>query len=133
VSAQAIVLYDHDCGFCRWSLGVVLRWDRGHRLWPAPIAGPVGGRWLAGMPTADRLASWHLVEHGVVTSAGRGVVAVARYLPGGWALPVLAPLYGFVARHRSWFAKPLRREWVEASTALIAERSAEAPPSWASA
>src|SRR5436190_23119771 len=26
--AQATLLYDRDCGFCRWLLGKVLAWDR---------------------------------------------------------------------------------------------------------
>lgn len=131
MTARAIVLYDDDCGFCRWSLGLVLRWDREHQLWPAPITGPVGERWLAGMPMADRLASWHLVEHGVVSSGGRGLVAVSRYLPAGRVLAVVAPAYRFVADHRSWFSKPLRASWVSAATARIEAREREPPPSWA--
>ncbi len=81
---QAIVLYDHDCGFCRWTLGVLLIWDRRRRLWPAPIVGAVGDRWLAGMPVEERLASWHLVEAGGrVSSAGAGLSEVMSYVPGG--------------------------------------------------
>ena len=59
-------------------------WDRRRRLWPAPIVGAVGDRWLAGMPVEERLASWHLVEAGGrVSSAGAGLAEVLSYVPGG--------------------------------------------------
>ena len=140
MSARAIVLYDHDCGFCRWTLGLMLIWDRGHRLWPAPIESSVGERWLAAMPTEERLASWHIVEEGgVVTSAGRGIFKVLAYVPGGrvmaWPLRlvpgVVERAYWFVASNRSAFSRFVPRAWVRSATARIAEREREAPPAWA--
>jgi predicted DCC family thiol-disulfide oxidoreductase YuxK len=141
VTRRAIVLYDDDCGFCRWTLGLLLSWDRGHRLWPAPIVGPVGERWLAGIPVSERLVSWHLVREDGVVSAGRALAEVLPYLPGGG---VLAPLlrsapgvveraYRFVARHRSGLARPVPGAWVRAATARIEARSREAPPTWETA
>jgi len=135
------VLYDDDCGFCRWTLGLLLRWDRRGALWPAPIAGPVGERWLAGMPVAERLASWHLVEAGgAVTSAGRGLASVLGYMPGGWVLARLLRLapgavdraYRFVADHRSAFARFVPGAGVRSATARVAAREREPPPVWAS-
>jgi predicted DCC family thiol-disulfide oxidoreductase YuxK len=114
VTPQAIVLYDHDCGFCRWSLGVLLMWDRGLALWPAPIVGAVGDRRLAGMPMEERLASWHLVEAGGrVSSGGRALILVLGYVPGGGLMAPLLRLapgavgraYRFVADHRSSFSR----------------------------
>jgi predicted DCC family thiol-disulfide oxidoreductase YuxK len=139
VTPQAIVLYDDDCGFCRWTLGLLLRWDRGHRLWPAPIAGPCGDRWLAGMPVAERLASWHLVRDGRVVSAGRALPEVLEYLPGGGVLAravrrapgVVERGYAFVVRHRSGLARPVPGAWVRAASARVEARSREAPPAWA--
>jgi len=137
VRSRAIVLYDHDCGFCRWTLALLLRWDRGHRLWPAAIEGPVGERWLAAMPVAERLASWHLVEQGgAVSSAGRAVAPLSSYLPAGsplgrLPLRVVEPAYRFVAGHRSAFSRFVPGRWVAAATRRVRAREREAPPAWA--
>ena len=138
--SRAIVLYDHDCGFCRWTLGLLLAWDRGRRLWPAPIEGPIGERWLVGMPVGERLASWHLVEEGgAVSSAGAGLGVVLEYVPGGTVVArplrlvpgVVERAYRFVADHRSAFSRFVPRAWVRAMSARVAAREAEAPPAWA--
>ena len=142
MSARAIVFYDHDCGFCRWTLGLLLAWDRGHRLWPAPIESAVGARWLGGMPLEERRASWHIVEEGGrVGSAGRGVFDVLAYVPGGRVVAVPLRLlprvveraYWFVARRRSSFSRFVPRAWVRGATARVAAREREAPPGWARA
>jgi predicted DCC family thiol-disulfide oxidoreductase YuxK len=139
VTPRAIVLYDDDCGFCRWSLGVLLSWDRGRLLWPAPINDPVGDRWLAGMPVGDRLASWHLVQDGGrVSSAGRALAEALAYVPGG---VVVAPLlrlapglveraYRLVADHRSAFSRFVPRRAVRRATARIQDRRRREPPAW---
>ena len=140
MTPQAIVLYDHDCGFCRWTLGVLLLCDRRRSLWPAPIEGEVGDRWLAGMPVEERLASWHLVEAGGrVSSAGSGLAVAASYLPGG---TVVAPLlqrapgtveraYRFVADHRSSFSRLVPGWAVRRATARVEKRRGGEPPVWA--
>ena len=51
------VLYDADCGFCRWSVGRLLALDRAGHLMPEPIQSAVGERLLAGIPPAERLDS----------------------------------------------------------------------------
>lgn len=137
---RAIVLYDDDCGFCRWSLGLLLMWDRGRRLWPAPIVGAVGDRWLAAMPVSERLASWHLVETGGrVTSAGRALAEVLPYVRGGAVFasllrraPVVAERgYRFVADHRSQFSRFVPGFAVRRATARVEERRRDEPPVWA--
>ena len=107
---RAIVLYDEDCGFCRWSAGRLRTWDRRGRLAFAPIEGAVGGRSLAHVDPRARTASWHLItEDGRVWSAGAAIPQVLRRLPAGAAV---APLfetfpdateraYRWVARHRA--------------------------------
>jgi predicted DCC family thiol-disulfide oxidoreductase YuxK len=91
--AEATLLYDRDCGFCRWCLGKVLAWDRGRRLRPVPIQSEEADGLLAGMPEEDRLASWHLIDaDGRVRSAGAAFPDLLRLLPGG------APLAAFTAR-----------------------------------
>ncbi len=141
MSARAIVFYDHDCGFCRWTLGLLLAWDRGHRLWPAPIESEVGSRWLGAMGAEERAASWHIVEEGGrVSSAGRGISVVLSYVPGGRVvglplrlLPgVVERAYWLVAGRRSRFSRFVPRAWVRAATARVAAREREAPPAWTS-
>ena len=108
--AQATLLYDSDCGFCRWCLGKVLAWDRRRSLRPVALQSDQGESLLAGMPEAERLASWHLVDgEGTVRSAGAAFPGLLRLLPGGAPLAALtarAPratdrAYRWVARNRS--------------------------------
>ncbi len=100
------VLYDADCGFCRWSLGLLLRADRDHRLRPLALGTPEADRLLAGMPRDEQFASWHLVDPGgTVNSAGAGLPAVLRLMPGG-QIPagVFALSPGLTERGYRWVA-----------------------------
>ena len=72
------VLYDADCGFCRWSVAQLLALDRGGRLMPEPIQSAVGGRLLAGIAPAARLASAHVVPADGRVASGGGAVAMTR-------------------------------------------------------
>ena len=108
--AQTTLLYDRDCGFCRWCLGKVLAWDRRRSLRPVPIQSEEADRLLAGMPEKERLASWHLVDgDGTVRSAGAAFPALFRLLPGGAPLAALTSripratdrAYRWVAGNRS--------------------------------
>ena len=124
------ILYDPDCGFCRVCVAVVLRWDRDRRLRPVALTSSEGIELLAGMPEAERMASWHLVEarwwvgvaenatethHPAIWSAGGAFSPLFRRLPGGGPLARLTDrfpraaevAYRFVAEHRTAFGKPL--------------------------
>jgi predicted DCC family thiol-disulfide oxidoreductase YuxK len=112
--ADTKLLYDRDCGFCRWCLGKVLAWDRGRRLRPVAIQSEEADRLLAGMPEEERLASWHLVDaDGRVRSAGAAFPELLRLLPAGGPLAALtarAPsatdrAYRWVAGNRSRWGK----------------------------
>jgi len=116
-TAQSVLLYDEDCGFCRWSLDKVLAWDRAERIRPLAIQSDEGARLLAPVAPEARLDSWHLVrDDGKLFPAGAAAAPLARLLPGGRPLAALFAAfpgvteraYGFVARHRSWFARLLR-------------------------
>jgi predicted DCC family thiol-disulfide oxidoreductase YuxK len=86
---RATVLYDEDCGFCRWTADRLRTWDRRQRLTFASIQGDVGERALGALDPNARLASWHLVtDDGSVWSGGRAVPELMRRLPGG--TPVVA-------------------------------------------
>ena len=90
---QATLLYDRDCGFCRWCS------RQGARLGPArldlrPVAlqSEEAGRLLGGMPEDQRMASWHLVEPGRRGALRRRRLRaeLLRLLPGGRPLAALA-------------------------------------------
>jgi predicted DCC family thiol-disulfide oxidoreductase YuxK len=111
-----LVLYDEDCGFCRWSLARLLRWDRRGRLRAVPIQGEEGDRLLADLSERDRLASWHLVTpDGRRYSGAAATAPVARLLPAGTPVAFLADrfprstdrLYRWVARNRDAFGRRL--------------------------
>ena len=115
---RAAILYDADCGFCKWSLGLLLRWDRHRRLRPVALQDPAAGRLLGNMDEDTRMASWHLVmPDGAVHSAGRAVEPLMRLLPGGRPLAAAAHAmpgitdrgYDLVARHRSPLGRLVRR------------------------
>lgn len=81
---RAALLYDADCGFCRWCVARVLAWDRRRALRPVPIQGAEGEALLAGLDEAARMDSWHLIGvDGRRSSAGAAVAPLARMLPGG--------------------------------------------------
>lgn len=110
------VLYDRDCGFCRWSLAKLLAWDRRGRLRPLALQAPEAGRLLAGLSEEERMSSWHLVdERGQVCSAGAALAPLLRRLPGGRPLARLAEAmpaavargYRWVAGHRTPFGRLL--------------------------
>jgi predicted DCC family thiol-disulfide oxidoreductase YuxK len=85
------VLYDADCGFCRWSLAKLLAWDRRGRLRPVALQDPEADELLGGMPEEERMASWHLVgADGGVRSAGAAFEPLLRLLPAGTPLAALA-------------------------------------------
>jgi predicted DCC family thiol-disulfide oxidoreductase YuxK len=93
-SPEATVLYDEDCGFCKWSLDKILAWDRSRRLRPVPIQSEEGQRLLAGVPEELRLDSWHLVDaDGAVRSAGAAAPPLLDLMPGG--RPLAAAGRGF--------------------------------------
>jgi predicted DCC family thiol-disulfide oxidoreductase YuxK len=112
--ARVTLLYDRDCGFCRWCLGKVLAWDRRRSLRPVAIQSEEADRLLAGMPEDERLSSWHLVDgDGTVRSAGAAFPELFRLLPGGAPLEALTSrtpratdrAYRWVAGNRSRWGK----------------------------
>ena len=104
------VLYDEDCGFCKWSLDKILTWDRAKRIRPVAIQSEEGDRLLAGVAPDARLDSMHAVTlDGRVWSGGQAVRVILAELPGGSLLASIAAafpgatewIYRLVARHRN--------------------------------
>jgi predicted DCC family thiol-disulfide oxidoreductase YuxK len=113
----ASIVYDRECGFCRWSLRKVLAWDRRKALTPVALQDPAADRLLASLPEQARSDSWHLVmSDGRVYSAGAAAPPLLRLLPGGRPLALLAAAfprlteaaYRSIARHRSLLGRLLR-------------------------
>lgn len=81
---RPVLLYDGDCGFCRWSVAKVVAWDRRGRLRTAAIQSAEGQRLLTDLPEPLRLDSFHLAEPGgQVRSAGAAAAPLLELLPGG--------------------------------------------------
>ena len=116
---QYVVLFDEDCGFCRWSLERLLRWDRHHRLRALPIQREEGNRFLSDLREEDRLSSWHLVApDGRRYSGGAAIPPLARLLPAGGPVDFLAEsfprttdrLYRWIASNRDMLGRRLGEE-----------------------
>ena len=118
------VLYDPDCGFCRVSLALLLRWDTRGRLRPVALGTEEADSLLDGMPQEERMASWHLVEAGRVHSGGAAFPPVFARLPGARPLALASDhfpgatdrVYRWVADHRSLLGRPLpasARQWAD--------------------
>ena len=129
---SVILIYDSDCGFCRWCLGKVLAWDRRRSVRPVALGTPEANRLLADVPAAERPKSWHLVgPDGKVRSAGAGFPPLLRLLPGGGPLAAAAArfpgaterCYRAVSGNRSLFGKLVTDGAKRRADTRIAERS----------
>jgi predicted DCC family thiol-disulfide oxidoreductase YuxK len=109
-----LVLYDGDCGLCKWLLAWLLRFDRAGRLRPLALQRPEADALLADLDPAERMASWHLVSpDGARTSAGAALPSLLGLLPGG-RLPaavfgrfprLTSAGYRWVAAHRTGISR----------------------------
>lgn len=115
---RAIVLYDEDCGFCRWSAALIEAWDRRGQIRTLAIQSSEGQQLLEPVPSQSRLDSFHLVEpDGSVHSAGAAAAPLLRRLPLGrlpsrmaQAMPrATNRAYFFVADRRTFFGRILHR------------------------
>jgi predicted DCC family thiol-disulfide oxidoreductase YuxK len=133
---QATLVYDAECGFCRWAVAKVMVWDRARAIRFVPLQDRAkADRLLSPMDEATRMASWHLVTiEGRVYSAGEGVAPLLRLMPGGGpparlaaaAQPLTDRVYDFVATRRAMFGRLLPRQARERANERL--RRHEAPP-----
>jgi len=113
----AYLLYDGECGLCRWLVVQILRSSRTSDLVPVAIESPLGARLLADLEPAERLRSIHLVTGGERLSAGAAMTALAsktRLLRPLGAVashsPALADrLYQLVAQRRALLGRLIPR------------------------
>jgi predicted DCC family thiol-disulfide oxidoreductase YuxK len=115
--SRCTLLYDADCGFCKWSLGKVMALDRHGALRPVALQDPEADDLLRGMGEDERMASWHLVSaDGRIRSAGAAVAPLFRLLRWGRPVAVVAEafpgtterVYRWVADHRGALGKLVR-------------------------
>jgi predicted DCC family thiol-disulfide oxidoreductase YuxK len=137
-----LVLYDGDCGLCKWLLAWILRCDRGGRLRPLSLQRLEAESLLADLDPADRMASMHVVSPaGERLSAGEALPPLFRLLAGGRLLaPLLARFpgatgagYRWVARHRIEISRFVPRGAKERASTRVSERElaeagGDAPP-----
>jgi predicted DCC family thiol-disulfide oxidoreductase YuxK len=106
---STVLLYDDDCGFCRWSAERIRRLDRHGRLAFAAIQSERGAELLRPVPPALRLTTMHVVTtDGRVWSGGEAVRVIVGELPGGSLLGSILDafpgttdaVYRYVVRHR---------------------------------
>jgi predicted DCC family thiol-disulfide oxidoreductase YuxK len=135
-SRRAVILYDADCGFCRWSLAKILGWDRAGGLQAVALQDPEAERLLGAMSEEERMGSWHLVTAaGEARSAGAAFVPLFELLPGGRALASLARrfpepterAYEAVSRHRGRLGRLIPQSAVRRADGRIRERSRAIP------
>jgi predicted DCC family thiol-disulfide oxidoreductase YuxK len=109
-----VLLYDADCGFCKWIVSGVLAWDRHRRLAPRAIQSTQAQALLKDLSPEERLASAHLISpQGERFSAGSALVALLALLPGGRvpargvarAPRLSSRSYEWVANHRAQLSK----------------------------
>lgn len=129
------VLYDGDCGFCKWSLALLLRLDREGRLRPLPLQAPAAEPLLGDLEPEQRLASFHLVApNGERRSGGAALPELLRQLRG-CSLPAALFArfpgatdrgYRWVATHRVGLSRWVPRRWKRQATARVRAREGRA-------
>jgi predicted DCC family thiol-disulfide oxidoreductase YuxK len=103
VERSAVLLYDADCGFCRWAIDRLLAWDRDKRLRVVPLQDAEAELLLPGIDVETKMGSWHLVMDGQVYSGGAVAPPLLRLLPGGRPLAaVTAAFPGTTERTYRW-------------------------------
>jgi predicted DCC family thiol-disulfide oxidoreductase YuxK len=126
------ILYDADCGVCRWLLGQILSLDRRQVLRPVALGTPEADHLLAELTPEQRMASWHLIDpSGRRSSAGIALAPLVTALGGGEAPAALlsrapGPLefgYRLVASNRSRISRLIPQPAKRRADAVIAARA----------
>jgi predicted DCC family thiol-disulfide oxidoreductase YuxK len=128
-----IVLYDADCGFCRWATAWAVERDHRHVLVTVPIQSPLGCELLTDVSPTERVRWAHVVrDDGARRSGGAAAADVLSVLGPTRVLGRLAQrlprtaslLYGAVAARRKSFGRLVGREARRRADDLLAATSA---------
>jgi predicted DCC family thiol-disulfide oxidoreductase YuxK len=131
---RSVLLYDGDCGFCRWMVARLLAWDQAGNVRPLAIQSAAGQNLLASLDAGVRLETWHLVTaEGCLYSGGAAAPPLMRSLPGGTPLAWLTnvspkltdTLYRMVADRRSLPGRLLSHSAKTRARRRIDEREAQ--------
>jgi predicted DCC family thiol-disulfide oxidoreductase YuxK len=137
VNAPWLVLYDGDCGLCKWLLAGLLRFDRARRLRPVALQRPEAEPLLADLDPVDRMASMHLVSpDGVRTSGGEALPTLLELLSGGrlpaailGRFPRLTDRgYRWVATNRIAISRFVPRRWKRRAAERVRARELALEP-----
>ncbi len=91
---KAVLIYDHDCAFCRRWVRRLKRWDRRNALTLLPLQDPSAPA-VARRGIEELRKAVHLVTpDGSVFSGARAAREACRYLPGGHSLWLFSSLPG---------------------------------------
>ena len=114
------VLYDSDCGFCKWALAGLLGRDRDSRLAPMALQRPEAEALLADLDPETRMESWHLISPAGERRSGGAAVGPLLRLLRGCRFPAAAAErfpaatdrgYRWVAAHRSGLSRWVPGGW----------------------
>jgi len=129
--AGVTVYYDGDCGFCIWTVALLLRLDRARRMTPAAIQDRIDTD-LAGIPAERVLTSFHARSAGAPpVSAGAALTLLLSTIgplrPLG-RLSAMAPrfterAYFWVADRRGQWARLIPERFKRTARAVVAARS----------
>lgn len=102
MAASLLVIYDGQCRFCRFGIGVIDRLDKRGVFDFCPFGHPVAEEKLSKVPQDARYESMHVVDKDLVHSATDAARVMLRELPLG-RLGVAFGLhraYAVLARYR---------------------------------
>jgi len=127
-----IVLYDAECGFCRWAMAWAVKRDHRHVLVTVPIQSPLGCDLLIDVIPSERLRWAHVVrDDGCRRSGGAAAADVLSVLGPTRVLGRLAHslprttalLYGVVAARRNSIGRLVGQEARRRADDLLAATS----------
>jgi len=129
---RVTVLYDAECPFCRWAMGMLLVWDRRGRLVPLTLQEPAAESLLGELTPEQRMETWHFVAAtGERHGAGAAFAPLFELLPAGQPFArlftrfpaVAGRVYEAVSRHRSRLAKVIPRRLQRLADRTLRERT----------
>ena len=103
----AVLLFDGDCGFCRWAADKLLVWGRGRPLRAVALQSHEADDLLGPMDDLAKMGSWHFVDRrGLAYSASAAVAPLMRELPLGWPAATAASAFpGLTDRSYRWLSR----------------------------